>query len=105
MGEFLLKSRNAVEVYAADDGLHSVLDSVVRKHLVRMVEKPPPHRFPGGLLPPDSGSNSSGGLPAEVRVWEVARGETPDDPDPEREERPPGLPPAPPEPDDGLDVD
>jgi len=37
--------------------------------------------------------------------WAVARGETPDDPDPEREERPPGLPPAPPEPDDGLDVD
>jgi len=38
----------------------------------------------GGMGSPPS---SAGGCPAEVRAWEVRRGETPPDPDPERRER------------------
>jgi hypothetical protein len=39
---------------------------------------------PGGFLPPDGGSNSSGGLPAEVQAWEVLMGGTAPEPDPEQ---------------------
>jgi hypothetical protein len=88
IGEFLLESRNVVEVYASDDELHSMLALVVRKHLVRVMEKPPPRPSSGGFLPPDGGSNSSGGPPAEVRAWEFLRGETAPEPDPENREGP-----------------
>jgi len=41
----------------------------------------------GGTVPP-GGAAPAGGLPAEVRAWEVRRGENPPEPDPERRERP-----------------
>ncbi|HET6984650.1 MAG TPA: hypothetical protein VFI53_21070, partial [Myxococcaceae bacterium] len=43
--------------------------------------------LPGGGSGP-AGAAPAGGLQAEVRAWEVARGATPSDPDPERKERP-----------------
>jgi hypothetical protein len=44
----------------------------------------------GSKAPPPAGRGPLGGLPAEVRAWEVRRSETPPepDPDPERRERP-----------------
>jgi hypothetical protein len=44
----------------------------------------------GSGLGPGGGA-SPASVPAEVRAWEVACGETPPDPDPERKERSPGV--------------
>ena len=80
----LWMSPDVREVRASDDVLVMKILSVVAR----------PSRAkrsaPGGGSGP-SGAAPAGGVPAEVRAWEVARGETPDDPDPERKEQPPAL--------------
>ena len=84
MVRLLRRSPDVEEVRASDDDL-------VRK-ILSMIARPSRSRrrsAPGGGSGP-SGAAPAGGLPAEVRAWEVARGETPPDPDPERKERPPG---------------
>jgi hypothetical protein len=87
MVALLRRSQDVREVRASDDDL-------VRK-ILSMIARPsrPGRRLdPGGGSGP-AGAAPAGGLPAEVRAWEVARGETPPDPDPERKERPPARPP------------
>lgn len=84
MVAFLRGSPDVQEVRASEDDLFRKILSVIAR----------PSRakrsLPGGGSGP-SGAAPTGGLPAEVRAWEVARGEAPDDPDPERKERPPGV--------------
>lgn len=62
-------------------------DDLIRKILTVIARPSRPKRsLPGGGSGP-AGAAPAGGLPAEVRAWEVAHGETPLDPDPERKER------------------
>jgi hypothetical protein len=85
MVAFLRRSPNVEEVRASDDDLvRKILDAIARPSRSRR------RSSPGGGFGP-SGAGPAGGLPGEVRAWEVARGETPPDPDPERKERPPAL--------------
>jgi hypothetical protein len=84
MVAFLRGSPDVIEVRASDDVL-------IRK-ILSVIARPsrPKRSLPGGGSGP-AGAAPAGGLPAEVRAWEVARGVTPPDPDPERKERPPAL--------------
>jgi hypothetical protein len=84
MVDLLRGSPDVQEVRASDDVL-------IRK-ILSVIARPsrPKRSLPGGGSGP-AGTAPAGGLPAEVRAWEVARGETPPDPDPERKERPPGM--------------
>jgi hypothetical protein len=85
MVAFLRRSSDVEEIRASDDDLvRKILDVIARPSRSR--RRSPPG---GGFGP--SGAGPAGGLPAEVRAWEVAHGETPPDPDPERKERPPAL--------------
>ena len=82
----LLRASPDVEEVRAGD------DKLVRK-ILSVIARPsrPRRRSTSGGGSGPSGAAPAGGLPAEVRAWEVARGETPPDPDPERKERPPGV--------------
>ena len=82
MVALLRRSADVSEVRDSDDDL-------VRKilSLIARPSRPKRRSSPSG----GSGAGPAGGLPAEVRAWEVARGETPPDPDPERKEKPPAL--------------
>jgi hypothetical protein len=67
-------------------------DDVLFRKILSVIARPPRKKLSsrgGGSGP--TGAAPAGGLPAEVRAWEVARGETPADPDPERKERSPGV--------------
>jgi hypothetical protein len=78
----LRRSPEVQEVRASDDDLlRKILSVIARRSRVK-------RSSPGGGSGP-AGAAPAGGLPAEVRAWEVARAETPPDPDPERKERPP----------------
>jgi hypothetical protein len=81
MAALLRRSSDVEDVREADDVLVAKILSVIARPSRRKQGV-----APGGFGP--SGAGPAGGLPAEVRAWEVARGETPDDPDPERKERP-----------------
>ena len=84
MVNLLRGSPDVQEIRARDDDL-------IRK-ILEVIARPsrPKRSLPGGGSGP-AGAAPAGGLPAEVRAWEVARGETPPDSDPERKERPPGV--------------
>ena len=71
-------------VRAEDDTLLRKILSVIARPARRKRRSAPSG---GGTVPP-AGTGPAGGLPAEVRAWEVRRGETPPEPDPERRERP-----------------
>jgi hypothetical protein len=84
MVRFLRGSPDVREIRRSNDGL-------IRKILWLIVWPKRARRSrPGGGFGP-SGAAPASGLPAEVRAWEVARGETHAEPDPERKERPPGM--------------
>jgi len=84
MVKMLRGSPDVQEVRRSDDVL-------IRKILLLIAGPSRAKRsLPGGGSGP-AGAAPAGGLPAEVRAWEVARGETPPDPDPERKERPPRM--------------
>jgi len=87
MIEFLLISRNVEEVFAGDDLLRTKLRAVMARHLDISPHSPPGSTAHGEGAAPPEGGGLAGGLPAEVRAWEVRRGETPEEPDPERGER------------------
>jgi hypothetical protein len=81
MVSLLRRSPDVQEVRASDDELfRKILSVIARPSRARRA-------VPGGGSGP-AGAAPAGGLPAEVRAWEVARGDVPDDPDPERKERP-----------------
>ena len=80
----LRRSPDVQEVRASDDDLFRKILSVIARPSRGRRSRPRGGSGPGGSAP-------AGGLPAEVRAWEVARGEAPDDPDPERKERAPAL--------------
>jgi len=89
----LLRRSPNVEEVRTDDArlLRKILWIIARP--ARLRGRFTPHG--GGGIPPPRGG-PAGGIPAEVRAWEVRRGETPPEPDPERRERPgpagrPGL--------------
>jgi hypothetical protein len=85
MVRLLRRSPDVPEVRASDEDLvRKILSIIARPSRSRRRSAPGDGSGPSGAAP-------AGGLPAEVRAWEVARGETPPDPDPERKERPPGL--------------
>ena len=85
---FLRRSPDVREVRASDDDLfRKILSVIARPSRARLSSR--------GGRPGPGGAAPAGGLPAEVRAWEVARGETPSDPDPERKERPPVGAPSP----------
>jgi hypothetical protein len=80
----VVRSSQNVERVLADD------DMLIRKILSVLAlrwNRPPQLDPPGGTGSPPSRTGPAGGLPAEVRAWEVRRGETPPEPDPERQER------------------
>ncbi len=81
---FLRVSPDVQEVRASEDDLLRKILSVIARPSRAKRSLPGGGSGPGGAAP-------ASGLPAEVRAWEVARGETPDDPDPDRKERPPAL--------------
>jgi len=85
MVRLLRRSPDVREVRASDDDLvRKILSVIARPQRSRRRSAPAGGSGPSGAAP-------AGGLPAEVRAWEVARGHTPPDPDPERKERPPSL--------------
>jgi hypothetical protein len=85
MVALLRRSEDVRDVRASDDDLvRKILSVIARPSGTRRRSARGGGFDPGGAPP-------TGGLPAEVRAWEVARGETPDDPDPERKERAPAL--------------
>jgi hypothetical protein len=84
MVKLLRRSPDVQEVRATDDVL-------IRKILSMIAGLSRAKRSVSGGGSGPAGAAPAGGLPAEVRAWEVARGETPPDPDPERKERPPGV--------------
>ena len=85
MVALLRRSPDVEEVRASDDDLvRKILDLIARPSRTKR------RSSPGGGFGP-SGADPAGGLPAEVRAWEVPRGEMPLEPDPERKERPPAL--------------
>lgn len=84
MVNLLRGSPDVQEVCASDDDL-------IRKILTVIARPSRAKRSVQGGGSGPAGAAPAGGLPAEVRAWEVARGETPDDPDPERKERSPGV--------------
>ena len=79
-----LRSSSSVDRVLADDA------TLVRKILsvIALLRAPrgSPQSF-GGMGSPPPSAGSPGGCPAEVRAWEVRRGETQPEPDPERRER------------------
>jgi len=76
-------SKNVERVLADDDLLARKILSV----LALLWNEPPRLDPSGGKGSPPSRTGPAGGLPAEVRAWEVRHGETPPEPDPERQER------------------
>ena len=83
MVSLLRTSPDVEEVLASDDVLiRKILDVIARPSRANR------RSSPGGGSG-RTGAGPAGGLPAEVRAWEVARGETPPDPDPKRKEQPP----------------
>jgi hypothetical protein len=73
------------------DRVHADDDALLRK-ILSVIARPARRKkrsadSGGGTVPP-AGAAPAGGLPAEVRAWEVRRGEQPPEPDPERRERP-----------------
>jgi len=83
MVAFFRRSPDVQEVRANDDDLFGKILSVIARLSRRKRTS-----APGGGSGP-AGAAPAGGLPAEVRAWEVARGETPPDRDPECKERRP----------------
>lgn len=85
MVALLRRSPDVEEVRASDDDLvRKILELIARRSRTKR------RSSPGGGFGP-SGAGPGGGLPAEVRAWEVPRGKVPLEPDPERKERPPAL--------------
>ncbi len=85
MVALLRRSADVSEVRDNDDDLvRKILSVIARPSRLRRRSSPS-----GGSGP--TGAGPAGGLPAEVRAWEVPRGGTPPDPDPERKEQPPAL--------------
>ena len=80
----LLRASPRVEVLTDDDALFSKILLVIAllSGRTRLASES------GGTGFPPSGTGPAGGIPAEARAWEVRRGETPSEPDPERRERP-----------------
>jgi len=78
----LRRSPDVQEIRASDDDLVRKILSVIARR--SRVKRPSPGSGSG-----PAGAAPAGGIPAEVRAWEVARGDTTTDPDPERKERSP----------------
>jgi hypothetical protein len=79
-----IRSSPEVQRVCADD------DTLLRKILsvIALLGATPRRAVPiGGTGSPPPSPGPAGGNPAEVRAWEVRRGETPPEPDPERRER------------------